>query len=169
MTSQANNTYNIRVYVHNRGNGHTPQNLTVTVYDFIPSAFALWNVSPNYNNLSNVSGQFTGTAYQWDVGLRTNLSTSFAPNGDSSGLDQYYLNYSVNGTGDFKVSDLYIVGLDPRSVEGANTQEGVTVLSSIASTSKELIYLGVVLFLIAINVGNFLMTSRINKKLDKKE
>lgn len=169
VTSTGNGTYDIKVQVHNRGNGYTPQNMTVTVYDFIPTAFTAYNFSPSYNNLSNVSGQFTGTAYQWDVGLRTNLSTSFAPAGDPYGFDQYYLNYSVNGTGDFAVSDLYIIGLDPRLVDNANAFEGVSVLSSIASTSKELVYLAIVVFLIAINIGNFLMTSRINKKLDKKE
>jgi hypothetical protein len=169
VTSAGNDMYSIQVHVHNRGNGHTPQNLTVTVYDFIPSEFAAWNFTPTYNNLSNVSGQFNGTAYQWDVGLRTNLSTSFAPSGDALGLDEFWMNYTVNGTGDFKVSDLYIVGLDPRKVDNAGASETVTVLSGVASTSKELIYLGIVVFLIAINIGNFLMTSRINKKLDKKE
>jgi hypothetical protein len=169
VTSTANNSYDIRVWVHNRGNGHTPQNLTVTVYDFIQSNFVAYGFSPAYNNASNVSGQFSGVAYQWDVGLRTNLSTSFAPEGDPSNLDEFYMSYTVNGTGDFKVSDLYIVGLDPRSVDGAGTHEGISVLSGIASTSKELVYAAIVLFLIAINIGNFLMTSRINKKLDKKE
>lgn len=169
VTSTSNSSYDLKIWVHNRGNGHTPQDMTVTVYDFIPSAFTAYGFSPNYNNLSNVSGQYTGVAYQWDVGLRTNLSTSFAPEGDINDWDEYYLNYSVNGTGNFQVSDLYIVGLDPRKVDGAGTHEGISVLSGIASTSKELIYAAIVLFLVAINVGNFLMTSRINKKLDKKE
>ncbi len=163
-----NNTYNIRIVVRNRGNGYTPQNMTVTVYDFIPSDFSASNFSPMYNNASNVTGQFAGVAYRWDVGLRTNLSTSFAPKGDPSGLDYYYLNYTVNGSGNFKVSDLYIVGLDPRAVNGANTFRGVSVISNIASTSKEVIYLAIVLFLIGINVANFMMTSRINRKLDRK-
>ena len=87
----------------------------------------------------------------------------------ADGLDRYTLNYSVNGTGTFKVSDLYIVGLDPRQVDGANTSGAISILSGIASTSRELLYLGVVVFLVAINIGNFLMTSKINKKLDKKE
>jgi hypothetical protein len=169
VTSAGNDQYDIRVHVHNRGNGHTPQNLTVTVYDFIPSEFAAWNFSPSYNNASNVTGQYNGTAYEWDVGLRTPLATSFAPDGDASNYDDFYMNYSVNGSGDYRVSELYIVGLDPRKIDNANAFEGVSVLSSIASNSKEIFYLGFVIFLIAINVGNFLMTSRINKKLDKKE
>jgi hypothetical protein len=169
VTSTSNSSYNIQTVVRNIGNGHTPQNLTVTVFDFIPSEFTPYDFSPTFNNASNVSGQFDGVAYQWDVGLRTGISTSFAPRGDAAGLDYYYLNYSVNGTGNFRVSDLYIVGLDPRKVDGANSFPGVAIVSAIASTSKELIYLGIVVFLIAINVGNFLMTSRINKKLDKKE
>jgi hypothetical protein len=169
VTSVTNSSYRIQTRVRNIGNGHTPQNLTVTVFDFIPSEFTAYNFSPSFNNASNVSGQFNGIAYQWDVGLRTPIATSFAPRGDASGLDYYYLNYSANGTGNFRVSDLYIVGLDPRKVEGGFAFEGVSIVSAIASTSKELIYLGIVVFLIAINVGNFLMTSRINKKLDKKE
>jgi hypothetical protein len=169
VTSSGDDRYEIFVHVHNRGNGHTPQNLTVTVYDFVPQAFTPFNFSPSFNNASNVSGQYTGTAYQWDVGLRTNLSTSFAPSGDLNDYDEFFMNYTVNGTGDYVVSELYIVGLDPRKVDNANAVEPVTVLSGIASTSKELVYLGIVVFLIAINIGNFLMTSRINKKLDKKE
>jgi hypothetical protein len=169
VTSAGNDQYDIKIHVHNRGNGHTPQNLTVTVYDFIPGEFAAWNFSPNYNNNSLVTGQFNGTAYEWDVGLRTTLGTSFSPDGAADGFDEFYLNYSVNGSGEYRVSDLYIVGLDPRKVDGAFTNDKVTVLTGIASTSKELIYLGIVVFLIAINIGNFLMTSRINNKLDKKE
>lgn len=160
--------FDIRVTVRNRGNGYTPQNLTVTVYDFIPEDFAAWNFSPSWNNASNVTGQFTGTAYRWDVGLRTNLSTSFAPRGDPLGLDYFYMNYSVNGSGDFQVSELYVVGLDPRLVDGASSFEGASIIEGIASTSREVIYLAIVLFLIAINVANFMMTHRISRKLDRK-
>ncbi len=169
VTSISDSSYRIQTVVRNIGNGHTPQNLTVTVYDFIPRAFTPYNFSPNFNNASNVSGQFEGTAYQWDVGLRTTLATSFSEAGAADGLDVFYMNYSVNGTGTFRVSDLYIVGLDPRQVDGANTSGAISILSGIASTSRELLYLGVVVFLVAINIGNFLMTSKINKKLDKKE
>jgi len=160
--------YDIRIEVQNRGNGHTPQNLTVTVYDFIQANFEAWNFSPAANAQSAVTGQFDGIAYQWDAGLRTNISTSFAPRGDLDGLDWFYINYSVNGSGDFNPSDLYIVGLDPRAVDGAQSFEGVSVVSAIASTSREVIYLAIVVFLIAINVANFMMTSRISRKLDRK-
>lgn len=157
--------YDINTVVKNRGNGYTPQNMTVTVYDFIPDAFTAYAFTPSPDNNSAVTGEFSGTAYQWDVGLRTNLSTSFSPRGAADGLDTFTMNYSVNGTGDFQVSDLYIVGLDPRLVDGANTYEGVAVISAIASTSREVLYLAIVVFLIGINVANFLMTSRINRKL----
>ena len=157
--------YDIFTEVQNRGNGHTPQNMTVTVYDFIPSNFEAYNWNPPPGNSSVVSGQFTGTAYQWDVGLRTNISTSFSPRGSADGLDRWNMSYSVNGSGDFQVSDLYIVGLDPRLVDGANSYEGVAVISAIASTSREILYLAIVVFLIGINLANFMMTSRINRKL----
>ena len=157
--------YDIFTEVYNRGNGHTPQNMTVTVYDFIPTEFEAYDFGPNPNQQSNVTGQFAGTAYQWDVGLRTNISTSFSPRGSADGLDTWNMSYSVNGSGDFQVSDLYIVGLDPRLVDGANTYEGVAVISAIASTSREILYLAIVVFLIGINLANFMMTSRINRKL----
>ncbi len=160
--------YHIRTEVRNRGNGHTPQNMTVTVYDFVASNFEAWNFSPTPNMDSAVTGQFDGIAYQWDAGLRTNISTSFAPRGDPDGLDWFFINYTVNGTGDFSPSDLFIVGLDPRAIDGANTFEGVSVVSAIASTSREMIYLAIVVFLIAINIANFMMTSRISRKLDRK-
>lgn len=165
VLDSGNSTFQIRTEVRNRGNGYTPQNLTVTIFDFVPSEFTAWNFSPSPDNQSNVTGEFGGVAYQWDVGLRTNISTSFAPRGDPSGLDYFWVNYTVNGTGNFAVSDLYIVGLDPRAIDGANAYTGVRVVSAFASTSREVIYLSIVFFLIAINVANFLMTSRINKKL----
>lgn len=157
--------YNISTQVYNRGNGHTPQNMTVTVYDFIAENFDAYNFNPGPGNASNVTGEFGGVAYQWDVGLRTNISTSFSPRGSADGLDEWNMSYQVNGSGDFQVSDLYIVGLDPRLVDGANTYEGVAVISAIASTSREILYLAIVVFLIGINLANFMMTSRINRKL----
>ena len=161
----AESQYDIRTRVINRGNGHTPQNMTVTIYDFIPEGFDAFNFVPNYGASEAVSGEFTGRAYFWDVGLRTDLQTSFSPRGSLDGLDTFFINYTVNGSGDFRVSDLYIVGLDPRLVDGGNSFEGVAIISAIASTSRELLYLAIVFFLIGINLANFMMTSRIHRKL----
>lgn len=160
--------FDIKINVSNRGIGYTPQNMTVTIYDFIPSEFDAHTFSPTADNDSQVTGEFSGTAYQWDVGLRTNLSTSFSPRGAADGLDTFQINYSVNGTGDFQVSDLYIIGLDPRLVDGAGlANEAVAVISAVASTSREVIYLAVVVFLIGINMANFMMTRKISSKLDR--
>ncbi len=168
ITAQGNNTYLINNTVFNRGNGYTPQNMTVTIYDFVPSEFVADTFSPSYDSSSTVEGEFAGTAYLWDVGMRTAINTSFSPAGSTDGYDEYSLTYIVRGDGLFRATQLYVVGLDPRAVDGASASPLVSIVSGIASTSTEFIYMAVVIILIAINVGNFVLTSRINKKIDRR-
>lgn len=159
VTNMYEDGYRIDVRVWNRGNGYTPQNLTVTVYDFVPSEFIPFNFSINYAAAASVTGPFNGTAYRWDIPPnRTPQNASFAPRGMANST--WEMNYSVNGTGDYRVSELFIVGLDPRLVDGASSHEMISVVSSMVTHTTEMVYVIVVLFLIALNVTNFLITRK---------
>lgn len=172
ITNVAENQYNIFTLVQNIGNAPTPQGLVVTVYDFVPAEFSAWNWAGadnglgSYDSTSSVAGgSFNGTSYRWTIAPRgaQNASLYAAPAVNST----WNVSYTVNGSGDYKVSELYVVGLDPRKVEGAGTHEGITVRGGLGSASAEVFYLGIVLFLIIINVVNFVMTRRINDKLNR--
>jgi hypothetical protein len=166
ITSTANNQYNITITVSNIGNAPTPSGLTVTVYDFVPNEFNVTSFEDNPNANSTISGEgFNGTSYRWDLGLNPPYNASLGPAGSSS--DEWNTSYTVVGSGAYKVSELYIVGLDPRKVEGAGTHEGVTILSTFSSYTKEAFYIIGVAGLILLNIINFVMTRRINQKLDK--
>lgn len=168
VTDIGQGQYRINTWVHNKGNGWTPQGMTVTVYDFIPNNFVPFNFTTTANNQSNVTGEFSGTAYRWDVGLKLPKNASMAPDdGSPGGDDEWNVTYYVNGSGDYIVSDLYIVGLDPQLVDGASASPLISVIAAVSSHSTEVIFAGIVFLLVILNTVNLLMTNRINKKLDK--
>lgn len=168
ITSIAQDRYKINVRVENIGNAWTPKDLLVTVYDFVPSEFTAWNYSQAASASSTVTGtEYNGTAYRWTVPQKLPQNASLGPKGQTGEVNSSWsLTYDVNGTGAYAVSELYIVGLDPRKVEGAGAHEGITVISAFTSYTAEVFYVGVVLFLVVLNVVNFLMTKKINDKLD---
>jgi hypothetical protein len=159
VSNIAEDQYNISLFVWNRGPGFTPRDLTVTIYDFVPEEFIAYNFGPMWNATSVVSGAFNGTAYSWDVAPdRTPQNASFAPFGQANST--WNATYIVNGTGDYRVSELYIVGLDPRLVDGGSSNEVISVMSSLASRSTEAVYVMIVVALVAINVLNYVLTKR---------
>ena len=167
ITSIGEDQYKIDTLVQNVGNAPTPEGLVVTVYDFVPAEFSPWNWTKAYDSNKTVLGAgFNGTAYRWSIPPRGtfNASLNEPPNANST----WDVSYTVNGTGEYKVSELYVVGLDPRKVEGAGTHEGITVSGAFTSRSAEVFYVAVVFFLIVINVVNFVMTRRISKKLNRR-
>ncbi|MBD3209375.1 hypothetical protein GF367_03065 [Candidatus Woesearchaeota archaeon] len=173
ITSVGDDVYRIDTLVQNIGNAATPEGLVVTVYDYVPADFAAWNWTIDgapslYDGIKQniTGGGFNGTAYRWTVPLRGVQNASLYPVPQTNST--YNISYAVNGSGDYKVSELYIVGLDPRKVEGAGSLEYITVRGGLGSSSAEVFYVGVVLFLIIINVVNFVMTRRINQKLNKR-
>jgi hypothetical protein len=159
VTNVNQDSYKIDVRVWNRGNGYTPQNLTVTVYDFVPSEFSAYNFSPTYTQFQGVSGPFNGTAYEWDIPPnRTPQNSSFAPAGLANST--WNLSYFANGSGDYRVSELFIVGLDPRLVDGGSSHEVIAVVSSMVTHTTEMVYVAIVLFLVGLNVMNFVVTRK---------
>ncbi len=179
VTSIGEDLYNITVWVHNKGNGWTPQYAIVSVYDFIPNDFAAsqWNYGapPNsqstamFNQTVNGSG-FTGLSVRWDIGFIGGMNSSFGPDEGIGMLagqnDTWTASYRVQGSGDYRVTDLYVVGLDPRQVDGASSSPAIKVIQTLGTYSSEMVFVLIVILLLGINLANFIMTSRIKKQLD---
>ncbi len=160
VTNIGEDEYNISLNVWNIGPGYTPRDLTVTIYDFVPENFDVteWG-DPIFDESQVVSGSFDGTAYLWNVPPeRTPQNASFAPAGDE--YSTWNTSYIVEGTGDYTISDLYIVGLDPRLVDGGPASEVISVMSSMASESTEAVYVMIVLALVIINLANYALTRK---------
>lgn len=167
ITNTGPDNYTINISVFNRGNGHTPQNLTVSVYDVIPSGFLnTSSIYPNPNSIQTITGIYNGSALQWDIPQREPYNASLFARGDPNGYDRWYAAYNVSGIGDYNVLDLYIVGLDPRQVDGAFSSPLISVIGGIQSYSKEILYFSIVLFLIVLNTTNLFISSKIHKKLE---
>jgi hypothetical protein len=176
--------YQIDIHVENIGNGWTPEFEKVTVYDFIPNEFAEWDMGPAaYDCLSGgsactnlsigtVGDDFYGMSYRWDIEWKGTMNSSLGPkngpNAVTSGNYSWNVSYKVNGTGPYRVTDLYIVGLDPLKVDGAFTSPIITIISGIQSYTNEIIYLSVIAFLIVINITNLIMTNRIHRKIQQR-
>ncbi|MFP4117345.1 MAG: hypothetical protein ACLFTR_00315 [Candidatus Woesearchaeota archaeon] len=160
VTNIGEDEYNVTLNVWNIGPGYTPRNLTVTIYDFVPENFAVttWG-DPSFDAEQPVSGSFDGTAYLWNVPPeRTPQNASFAPAGEN--YSTWNTSYIVEGSGDYTVSDLYVVGLDPRLVDGGHSSEIISVMSSMASESTEAVYVMIVLALVIINLANYVLTRK---------
>lgn len=173
ITNVGEDSYRIYTYVENIGNGWTPQFEKVTVYDFVPNDFTpyAWSLSPNQNmSVGTIGSEFYGTSYVWDIGWKEGMNSSLGPSRGphATGWQNYSWNvsYYVNGTGPYRITQLYIVGLDPLKVDGAFVSPLISVMTGIKSHSRELLYVGIVLFLVLINIANLLITHRINRKLD---
>lgn len=182
ITNIGEGKYNITILVHNKGNGWTPNSSIITVYDFIPSTFTKsatrFNSTPRFADSETVqtvtNSLFSGQAIKWDIGfLPGERSSCFSPRmnnlAQEGANDSWFVYYEVNGTGDYVVSDLYVVGLDPRQVDGAFASPFISVLSGISSNSMELVFVIIVVVLLALNVSNFIMTRRINQKLVERQ
>ncbi|MBN2457706.1 hypothetical protein JXB31_01085, partial [Candidatus Woesearchaeota archaeon] len=175
ITNTAEDEYQIYTYVENIGNGWTPKYEKVTVYDFVPNEFTPWNwsVSPNSNESVGTSGSaYYGRSYVWDIPWKGTMNSSLGPKSgpDSVSWHNYSWNvsYKVNGTGTYRVTELYIVGLDPLKVDGAFASPIITVISGIQTYSNEILYISIVVFLVTVNVINLFMTNKINKKINQR-
>lgn len=132
-----NDTYNVRIYVHNKGNQVTPADTIVTVYDFVPSNYNLsgqmvYSSSPWYTtaNTSNVVlGQYNGTLHQFGLipSGAGGLNTSFAQGPAVNENTTWTVEYNVTGSGDYQLMDVFITGLDPQQVDGAGSSKSVIV------------------------------------------
>jgi hypothetical protein len=181
VTNIDEDQYQINIYVENIGNGWTPEYERVTVYDFVPNDFAVWDMQtaafacPTGSYCTNLSvgtvgSDYYGMSYRWDIPWKDGMNSSLGPKVGpyATSWDNYSWNvsYKVNGTGPYRVTDLYIVGLDPLKVDGASVSPVIAVITGLQSYTKEIIYVGIVAFLIIINISNLVITNKINNKLD---
>lgn len=135
ITSVGNNTYNINITVHNKGNQVTPADSPVTVYDFIPERFNVTSsfnfaVSPWFSTSSSnisVNGSYNGTLFRWGLIPTNILNTSFAAGPSYNANTTWSVDFNITGNGNYKVTDVFITGLDPQKVEGAGTTSSVVI------------------------------------------
>ncbi|MBW9221320.1 hypothetical protein KKP91_03885 [Methanothermococcus sp. SCGC AD-155-M21] len=120
LKTNPDGTYSIYIVVENIGGEESP---LVYVYDLLPNNFTIVSGPTVYNNtMLNGSGNTTITNNN-----RYNLSMYWALNPLNGGADgdgwyttteinnnqTVLINYTVNGTGEYIPSDLFIVGIDP--------------------------------------------------------
>lgn len=96
------NQYDITLWVHNKGNLITPPN--VYVYDIIPTDFTLEYIDTTEDGSATVNSPITGTAYWWNVGQL---------NPDGQAGDEVTIHYTVEGSGTYRLTELFILGIDP--------------------------------------------------------
>lgn len=141
ITQVNNNTYFIEINVKNKGNSPTPENAIITVYDFLPSNFNVsgivqlsdviggwyWTAS-SASTLS--AGPFNGTLLRWALNPtgNYNLNASFNKNdGEFNFTNTWSANYTIIGSGEYSVSEVFLVGIDPQRVDGAGGSEKVEI------------------------------------------
>lgn len=177
ITNIGEDLYQVDIYVQNIGNGWTPQYTYVTVYDFIPDDYASWDHSiacPGTQCTTQAisSGDYQGTAYRYNIPWKGTMNSSLGPkNGPDATTWQNYswnVSYKVNGSGPYRVTELYVVGLDPLKVDGAFVSPIISIISGIQTYTNEIIYIAVILFLIIVNITNLVMTNRIHSKLQER-
>jgi hypothetical protein len=127
------NGFNINITVQNVGTVASPN---VYVYDIVPLAWYSTTSNPTspcyFNNTpmngiagTAVASPINGYAYYWN-------ESSIAAN--SYGLNQ---TYTVIGTGDYALSQVYVVGVDPAQSLNPQTSPMLNNVSNLASANFE--------------------------------
>lgn len=133
--------YDVSLWVHNKGNLATPPH--VVVYDIVPQNFSLEYNETDPTGNTAVTSPVQGMAYWWDVG---------SLEADGTVGNQTYINYTVSGTGIYRMSDLFILGIDPAySLDLPSTPVLTTGTKVATSSSVESIMS--VLMLVSLLVG----------------
>ncbi len=150
-----NATYDIYLVVENIGGEKSPY---VYVYDMIPEGFYeynwddSWNVTTNDGNWVNQSDMFDGNGTisnpisGYRVGYWWRLKP-LEPGADGDGnyeeWDEISNNqtvvifYQINGTGDYKLLDAFIVGIDPMYSMNEQTSPVIRIVGGSVATSHE--------------------------------
>lgn len=96
------NQYDITLWVHNLGNLETPP--AVYVYDIVPTNFSMVYNETAPDGSTAVNSPINGYAYWWQVGPLEPLGT---PGNET------YIHYTVEGSGIYRMTELFILGIDP--------------------------------------------------------
>lgn len=134
VTSIGNNLYNVKINVKNRGTQATPVGSVVTLYDYLPGNFSQvssFSYSPStwfnvVNNSNLVSGgQFNGKLIKWGIVPTNYLNVSFNKGPINNSNNSLSISYNISGSGNYKFTDVFVVGLDPEKVNGAGSSKAI--------------------------------------------
>jgi hypothetical protein len=149
-----NNVFDIYLVVENIGGNYSPY---VYVYDLIPENFEEFNWDYNWLTLNdgdwvNNSSMFAGNGsvnnpmsdYRLGLYWRLNpLAPGAVGDGDYTNTTAIESNqsvvifYQLNGTGDFRVLDVFIVGIDPMYSLNEQTSPKITLVGGAKATNYE--------------------------------
>jgi len=154
-----NNVFDIYLVVENIGGNYSPY---VYVYDLIPQNFSEFNWNGSWTDVGddgnwvNKPSMFAGNGSQdfsgsplygtYSKGLYWRLMPlNYSANGDGSYEDgdeiennqTVVIFYQLNGTGDFRVLDAFIVGIDPMYSMNEQTSPKITLVSGAKATNYE--------------------------------
>ncbi|MBO8179298.1 MAG: hypothetical protein H0Z19_02265 [Archaeoglobus sp.] len=153
--SAGDNVFDVWLVVENLGGERSPY---VYVYDLIPERFSEYNWNDNWTdvrqdgNWVNNSSMFSGIGnvnnpmggytkgYWWRL-----YPLEGGANGDGDYMDYDEIDanqsvvifYQVQGSGDFKVLDAFLVGIDPMLSMNEQTSPKITLVSGAKATSYE--------------------------------
>jgi hypothetical protein len=154
------NVYDVYIVVENIGGKITPPD--VYVYDMMPANFSEFNWDGSWSNVGadgnwvnqSVMLQANGTNSTplpagYSMGYYWRLNAIY-PNADGdgnytdyteiSGNQTVVIFYKTQGTGDFKASDLFIVGIDPTFSMNTQTTPRITIVSGSAARNYESLF-----------------------------
>lgn len=140
ITRLENDSYNIKILLKNIGPKKTPSNQVVVVYNFLPIEFSLispfsyslssWHTTDTANKvLSEID--YNGTMYQFAL-MPANIYNSSLDRwpGSMNSNNSWSVEYNVSGSGQFRLEDLFLAGVDPLYVEGYGATSTLTIENS---------------------------------------
>lgn len=157
VTPAGANTYDIYIVVENIGAEVTPT--YVWAYDMVPENFsvvtkmnvtqasmlALNNGDATFQWTANQSNPMSGYAegYAWELhALYPNADGdgNYTDTAEISANQSVVIYYQVQGSGDFKLSDAFIVGIDPTFSMNTQTSPKITIVSGSAAANYESLF-----------------------------
>ncbi len=151
------NVYDVYIVVENIGSKLTPPD--VYVYDMMPENFTEFNWDGSWANVGadgNWVNQSTmlkengtnstplpsgyGAGYFWRLDAiypNADGDGNYTDDAEISANQSVVIFYKTQGTGDFKASDLFIVGIDPTFATNTQTTPRITIVSGSAARNYE--------------------------------
>ena len=143
ITSISPGNFLITITVKNTGSKATPPN--VLVYDIVPSTFTnstMTTPAPMGQTAVNLAG-VTGEAYWWNVGPLAALASTT-------------ITYQVAGSGDYPLSDVFLIGVDPAQTINLQSTPALQTGSTVVNSNMEPVLAVGVLCLVLIGlIGTF--------------
>jgi hypothetical protein len=147
--------YDVYIVVENIGSKVTPT--YVWVYDMVPQNFSVVNkmnvtragmlaennsLNANFWWTSNASNPLSGYSYGYAWKLNAlypgaDGDGAYTDAAEIAGNQSVVIFYQVNGTGDFRISDAFIVGIDPTFSMNTQTSPKITIVSGSAARNYE--------------------------------